>query len=83
MAQKPVTNIGLTGLTEIMKDYFADEKRIRHVYFKTREETRVLERNEQYEEGETVYSELIPDGFKMICVQSGTSGENIPEILIS
>jgi len=78
MFETPVTEVALDGFTKEMKDYFITESLVRKIYYKTRQGTKVLERNTQYEEGETVYSELIPEGYKLICVQSGVSGMQEP-----
>ena len=47
MFETPVTEVALDGFTKEMKDYFITESLVRKIYYKTRQGTKVLERNTQ------------------------------------
>ena len=74
MAEIAASGRALTGLTEEMKDYFITEDLLKHIFFKTRQDVKVLERDSSYDTGDIVYTEKIPDGYKMVCIKTGISG---------
>ena len=80
MDESVVGREALIGFTEEMKNYFITEELVRNIVYRTRQGAKVLKRNEQYDINDIVYSESLPVYYKLVCIQSGTTGDNEPDL---